>query len=232
MKEYHKINSVYARDPESKKIMLGVFSTPEIEFLHRNKWIFTEKIDGTNIRISPVFPVEGPPRLKYGGRTENAQIPAKLVEALDALLPWDNFAKCFEGQDLVPITLYGEGYGAGIQSGGIYRPDQSFILFDVLYGDIWLERKNVEDIAGKLGIPVVPIIGEGTLTMATTLCNMGFASKHCLDRSPDAPPPQAEGLVARPSVEMRDRRGSRIITKLKIKDFVALNEGAKKASAQ
>jgi len=34
---------------------------------------------------------------------------------------------------------------------------------------------------------------------------------------------KAEGLVARPSVELRDRDGSRIITKIKHKDFSAVN---------
>lgn len=227
MKEYPKINTVFARDPATKKIMRGVYSTPEIEFLHRCQWQFAEKIDGTNIRIAPLFPIEGPPRLQYGGRTDNAQIPAKLIIALDNLLTWEKFAKCFEGQDLVPITLYGEGFGAGIQSGGNYRPDQSFVLFDVLYGDIWLERKNVEDIAGKLGLAVAPIIGQGTLTMAVTLGELGFCS---LMGAPVTF--KAEGIVARPMIEMRDRRGNRIITKIKLKDFEALNAEGKKSDVK
>ena len=38
--------------------------------------------------------------------------------------------------------------------------DQDFVLFDVKCGDWMLQRADVEDVAGKLGIDVVPIIGS------------------------------------------------------------------------
>jgi len=63
------------------------------------------------------------------------------------------------------LCLYGEGYGAKIQKGGgNYITDgASFILFDVVVGGTWLERSNVIDIAAKLHILSVPLIGHGTL---------------------------------------------------------------------
>ena len=51
------------------------------------------------------------------------------------------------------VCLYGEGYGAKIQSGGDYMNDGrsvDFILFDVNIAGIWLEGHNVDDIAEKL----------------------------------------------------------------------------------
>ena len=64
-----------------------------------------------------------------------------------------------------PITFYGEGYGAKIQKGGgNYNPDGvDFVLFDVRCGDFWLKRENVRDVANKLGIEDVPVVGTGTL---------------------------------------------------------------------
>ena len=48
MKEYHKIQTVYLRDPETKfRILLeGQYATPELEYLAQNKWTWTEKVDG------------------------------------------------------------------------------------------------------------------------------------------------------------------------------------------
>mgnify|MGYP001604261791 FL=1 len=50
MIEYHKINSLYKRDPRGK-MLFGDYSCPEFEYLQNNEWSFQEKIDGTNIRV-------------------------------------------------------------------------------------------------------------------------------------------------------------------------------------
>ncbi len=53
MKEHHKIQTVYKRDPATKHktLIADDFSLPEFEFLRNNEWIFTEKVDGTNVRV-------------------------------------------------------------------------------------------------------------------------------------------------------------------------------------
>ena len=67
----------------------------------------------------------------------------------------DLMSKVFN--DHIQVTLYGEGFGAKIQKGGgNYIPNgQSFILFDVVIDGWLLQRKNVQDIATKLGIDTV-----------------------------------------------------------------------------
>ena len=50
--------------------------------------------------------------------------------------------------DANDVTVYGEGYGAKIQSGGMYRQDQAVIVFDVRVGPWWLSDENVADVAG------------------------------------------------------------------------------------
>lgn len=110
------------------------------------------------------------------------------------------------------MILYGEGYGAKIQKGGgNYIPTGvSFILFDVKIGN-YLDRENVEDIAGRLGVDVVPEVGRGTLVDAVRLVRDGF---HSLIGSQIA-----EGLVMRPSAELVSRTDKRIISKVKCRDF-------------
>ena len=207
MIEYHKIQTVFLRDPETKyKTLLdGVFALPEFEYLAHNEWVFTEKVDGTNIRVM----FDGR-QIVFGGKTDNAQIPAFLVARLqDVFLPQgEQFAKMFPDG----ACLYGEGYGAKIQKGGgNYRQDQDFVLFDVKIGEWWLQRPSVEEVANDLGLDIVPIIGTGTLYDMVEMAREGFPSLWGNFT--------AEGIVARPSVELLSRSGHRIITKIKHRDF-------------
>lgn len=210
MTEYHKIQSIYKRDMTSKRKTLieGAWTLPEFEFLALNTWTFTEKVDGTNIRV--IF--EGG-CIAFGGRTDDAQIPAQLVGRLNerfqplAAKLGEVFA---DGQ----AVLYGEGYGAKIQKGGgNYRPDQDFVLFDVRVGQWWLQRADVHDVAQKLGLDVVPVIGEGSLHDAVAWAKRGIRSTWG-----DF---EAEGIVARPKTELNTRSGHRLVAKIKCRDFAA-----------
>ena len=211
MTEYHKIQSIFKRDMNSKRKTLieGEWTLPEFEYLAGNMWTFTEKVDGTNIRV--IFK-DGV--VTFGGRTEDAQIPAKLVERLnERFLPLAvKLGEVFADGSAV---LYGEGYGAKIQKGGgNYRADQDFVLFDVRVGPWWwLQRADVEDVAQKLGIDVVPVIGEGTLHDAVAWAKRGIRSTWG-----DF---EAEGIVARPKTELKTRAGHRLVAKIKCRDFAA-----------
>jgi hypothetical protein len=206
MNQYHKIQTVYLRDPDTgyKTLLEGKFALPEFEYLAMNRWVFTEKVDGTNIRVM----CDGY-NVSFAGKTNQANIPVPLAKRLAELFPADFL------HDVLPtdssICLYGEGYGEKIQSGGKYTRGQDFVLFDVNINGIWLDRNSVFDIAAKLHIGAVPIVGEGTLYDAVEMTRTGFDSIWG-DFI-------AEGLVMRPFVELQDRRGSRIISKIKHKDF-------------
>lgn len=213
MTEYHKIKTVFNRDPENMKFVLeGQWATPEFEYLADNEWVWTEKVDGTNIRV-----MWDGTSVTFGGKTDNAQLymplVQKLQETFDTSPSRKLFGEVFGVEPETSVCLYGEGYGTKIQKGGgNYRADGvDFVLFDVKVGDWWLQRKDVEDVAVKLGIKVVPIVGRGTLTEAVEMVKNGFNSQWG-----DFP---AEGLVCRPATELNDRAGKRIVTKIKCRDF-------------
>ncbi len=211
MKEYHKIQTVFKRDPETKfkTLLFGNYSLPEFEYLRDNLWIFTEKVNGTNIRI-----MWDGKDITFGGKTDNAQIPSllinKLNEKFNIVTIKEKFKEKFgeEGK----VCLYGEGYGAKIQKGGgDYRQDQDIVLFDVKIGDWWLQRENIKDIAQFLNIDIIPTVGVGTLQDMVNLVKEGFKSLWGDFL--------AEGIVAIPKTELRTRSGQRMITKIKHKDF-------------
>jgi len=215
MRPYHKIQSVFMRGVDHK-VIEGAYSLPEFEYLKSNDWTYTEKLDGCSLRTM-FGPDEntGLSLLRFGGKTDNAQIYIPLLNRLQELFTIEKMLEAFSWYTETPasICLYGEGIGAKVQKGGgNYIPDGvDFVLFDIMVGDTWLERHNVAQIAERLSIKVVPIIGTGTLFQATEMAKKGFNSKWGEFL--------AEGIVLRPQVELQTRRGHRIITKIKHKDF-------------
>lgn len=213
MKQYHKIQTCFKRDEKTKKIIENDWSLSEFEYLKDNIWVFTEKVDGTNIRV-----MWDGITVTFGGKSDNAQMPVFLLYKLQELFEGINKKQLFIekfGTEITEVCLYGEGYGAKIQKGGgNYNPDGvDFVLFDVKIGDWWLKRNDVEDIANHFGIKVVPIIGEGTLVDAIEMTRKGIKSQWG-DFT-------AEGIVARPKTELKTRKGERLITKIKHVDFHA-----------
>ena len=170
MRAYEKIETIYARDMEgTKKLIPGQFRNETVEYLKDNRWVWTEKVDGTNVRVY----WDGH-TVTFGGRTDRAQIPAPLVNRLNELFGGEINAQIFEQRfGEKEVTLYGEGYGVKIQAvGSAYIPDSAdFILFDVLIGNNYQEREWVEQTAMAFGCKVVPIVGEGTLEQAVQIAS-------------------------------------------------------------
>lgn len=231
MNTYHKIQTVFLRDPEKnfKGLLEGQFAKPEFEYLANARWVLDEKLDGTNIRI-----LWNGFNMEVRGKTDNAQLHTDLVRNIQALITPEKLAEQFgvlgtlEGMSQtgpgeftieekpLEVCLYGEGVGPGIQKGGGgYGKDKKFVLFDVLIGNFWLQRADVEKIATALGCEVAPVIATCTLHEAVELVRQGFKSQWG-----DF---MAEGIIARPEVQLTNRFGERVITKLKHKDF---HEGA------
>ena len=209
MTEYHKIETLFERDERSfvvdptrlRSKVLGTISS----------WDVTEKIDGTNIRVT--LAAQGD--VMFGGRTDAAQIPADLIQYLIQTFKPSQLCEVLWPDGPANVVLYGEGYGAGIQKGGgLYRRDKAFILFDVLVNDQWwLGREAVAEIGAKLGVSVVPYLGQMGLPQIVELVQKGFSSNI-------SSAAQAEGIVARPIEPLYDKRMKRVIIKLKTKDFV------------
>lgn len=212
MSEYHKIETLYERDERTHKLVEPLVLKNRIYGALRS-WQWTEKIDGTNIRIS----WDGS-KFTIGGRTDNAQIHADLIKWIYERVSVDALAATFS--DSARVVLYGEGYGAGIQKGGgNYSPEKKLILFDVMVIDgdgkgWWLADENVRDIGAKLALDVVPSFGDMSLEDATDYVRRGIVSRAAVVAGT-----MAEGLIGRPIEALFDKKGHRLIVKLKTKDF-------------
>ena len=248
---YQKINTIFKRDAKNVIMPYDPFTEPEFEYLRGLKWRGECKVDGTNMRIEvskerlcDVDTGEDTGvrfKMRFAGKTDNAQIPPKLQKFMEENYPKDKvFAalgleeeisikdwvnhKWTESDGVTPnynaipelYTIYGEGYGAGIQkAGGNYIKDGvGFIVFDVKVNDIYLKTDDRDEIANKLGAPIVPLMGYFTLDEAIEYVRKGF--KTSLWDNKDF---IEEGLVLRTDLGLRNRMGKRLITKIKYEDF-------------
>ena len=208
MREYNKIDTVFKRDMDgTKNLIEGEFRSKSVEYLKDNRWYFTEKIDGTNIRVY----WDGH-SVSFGGRTDRANIPSHLLETLKGMFGTNEAEEMFEqtfGEK--EAILFGEGYGPKIQSGGLYRSDVSFILFDVMVGDVYLDRDAIESIAESFGIDIVPIVLVGTIQQAVDFVKT--FPKSTIGTA------NMEGVVGKPMTELYEKNGKRVIVKIKACDF-------------
>ena len=209
--EYHKIETPFERDVDgTKKLIEGKYRSKFVEMLKDCQWVFTEKIDGTNIRVC----WDGH-SFSFKGRTDKSQLPASLVLRLEQLFLNDEMEEMVEQMfGDKEVMFIGEGYGAGIQAvGKDYKDDgQDFILFDVRVNGMYLYHDNVVEIATALGLKMVPVVLTGTIDDAVTFVKNNPSSLRgtCV----------MEGVVGRLRYNMYDNRGNRMIVKIKCHDFL------------
>ena len=199
--------------------------TPKIEY--QIEYYSNTELVETDIPLGVHFTVT------IKGKTDNAQIPPMLKKYMEDNYPADKVLNAFGLKEFIPVkewtdhkwndiidipkyTIYGEGYGAKIQkAGGNYiKNDVSFIVFDVKVGDMYLLTDNRDDIANKLSAPIVPFIGNFTIDEAIEYVRKGFKSRIAENKDFIA-----EGLVLRTDLGLRNRRGERLIVKIKYEDF-------------
>ena len=241
MNYYPKINTLFKRDQNPGKYHNCImpnegFTQPEFEFLRDCKFECTEKIDGTNMSVH-IIPVDYTDignsfkvnyTVEYHGKTEKADTPKHLQTKMEQLFPAEKMLEVFNKnvtyenvEDAIKevnhgkVIVFGEGYGVKIQKGGNYiSNDCGFILFDVTVDGMFLLRESLEDIASKLEIPIVPLIGYMTVDEAIEFVKKGFKSTIAENKDYDA-----EGLVLKTPMGLLNRKGERIITKIKTCDF-------------
>jgi len=238
---YPKINSLFKREgcgpyneekrryecdiekkPRKSALIEGEYARDE--FKNIKLWTITEKIDGTNIRISYNRQLrEACDRKKvyFGGRTDDAQLAPRLIDYLYGTFTFELMEKVFE--NVGEVILFGEGYGPKIQSGGYYRKEQGFILFDAYIDGWWLGRDKIREVSGLLGIESVPVIFKSLLNQ----CVEYWEEKEILEYVKEKPNSlcaqvenrMMEGIVARPKEPLLFRDGLPVMFKLKCKDF-------------
>jgi len=165
-----------------------------------------EKVHGTSAHISWN---EGRLGFFSGGES---------YEKFVALFDQDKLKAGFESLGRPKVVIYGEAYGGKCQGmKETYGAELRFIAFDVMIDDNWLDVPNMDQVATRLGIEVVPWVKVATDLIA-------------LDAERDKPSEVAqrrgcgndkarEGVVLRPLIEFVTNNDERVIVKHKGEKF-------------
>ena len=193
-----------------------------MEYEHNVELVYTDEVLGVHFEVT------------YKGKTDNAQIPKELQKYMEDNYPSEKVLDALGLKEFIPVEefvdhkwndaseipskyiIYGEGYGRKIQkSGGNYiKNGVGYRVFDVKVNDLYLLTDARDEIATKLGAPIVPFIGYFTLDEAIEFVRKGF--KSIIAENKDF---MAEGLVLRTDLGLKNRRGERLIVKIKYEDF-------------
>ena len=195
---------------------LTEWSKEELEYLQNNEFYWTEKVDGTNIRVYWNPSTES---IDIRGKSDKADLHKDLVANIQALFTIEKL------QDLhfySEVIFYGEGYGPGIQKvGGNYRDDKSFIGFDIfvtsdsnVFGGYWLNLQDMYNIFESLSILAVPMVSDKwtlneVIEFVKTKPNSYLGNRDF----------QMEGLIGVPKVQLFNRYGERVKVKVKCDMF-------------
>lgn len=119
----------------------------------------------------------------------------------------------------VPIYIYGEYFGSGIQKCGsrYIQNGNDFLIFDIKQQGWWTPKDVRDAFCKDLKLNTVPFLGVMTLKEIEDKVRAGFTTQ--FDKAAD-PTMLEEGIVARPTIPLCDGSGNRIIVKVKYCDYI------------
>jgi len=233
MKPYSSIETLYVRSKETNKLDFSQIRSPEWEAVR--DWCFTEKVDGTNIRV-----IVTNQDITVKGRSDNATLPPGIKDAVFAMFNHERIIEHFkEGKPnaILPddwcVTFYGEGYGPGIKGSDPmqYKPQgakKGFRCFDIKFGgpesNHWCDIEQWQYLCINLGILPVNLIGwysEPLPTGRDAAYNMmqTYLPRSYCALEDGGTQEHGEGFVARPEYPLFNRWGERLIFKLTRREF-------------
>jgi hypothetical protein len=179
----------------------------------------TEKIHGVNWRIGVPSGARGPGDLLFGSRNEALTVESTMMGryvkfCLDRL-PLGSIiaaANKLKGDKI----LFGELFGPGIQKEIRYRNDGwEFLLFDVMQGEAFLTRDELNAIASDCGLQTVPEIYHGPPSREEFDRLINSKSSVARMRGMVKLETVQEGIVLRPDPPFRNRYGEWVMAKYK-----------------
>lgn len=169
--------------------------------------VLTEKIHGTNCRVGFV---EGEAMAGSMGLRRKRPADAELHRNtywFPFTLPGVEALLSELAQRHRQVILYGEVFGAGIQSFHYGVTGRlGFAAFDLLVDGRYLDWHDLRSTLARFTLPMVPVLYEGPLTL-------DVVREHSAGRTTYADQHVREGVVVRPLRERTDPRFGRLVLK-------------------
>ncbi len=192
----------------------ALYRVPELR--HFRTVIATEKIHGTNARIGWI---DG--TLRVGGRNEeltetntNFGLYNWVMANKDAWI--ERLRETFDAANAV---VYGEWYGPKIQKGVNYGAEKQFRAFDVRVNDVLLDWDDYQAVCVRLNVSMAPLVYQGPYDENAFLDLRHRISVVGQLAGVDDPENTWEGIVVRPPIMVRSKRGEWVMAKFKDEAF-------------
>ncbi len=212
--KYSKFNSPFKKDEK-------YLNTNELsQYFPKGRWIKTEKVDGTNIRIILTKQdEEGNREIFVGSRKLILEEKDKGSQTYFHCIKDVNLHKIKEYFKDVNSTviIYGEGYGAGVQKGGIYSKEKNYRVFDIRIGEAYQDFEFVKKVCIDNQLNLIPVMTEVEEITYEECLNSLENFTHTLLNEGDGGQP--EGFVYKFEPVLLNKYGERLIFKVKHKDF-------------
>lgn len=189
-----------------------------------------EKIHGTSahvsFRLTPCAECGG-----GGGSAQNLGLPCEgcdgkpqvgvgffsggeKYEKFVSLFDKDKLSEAFTRLGMDKVIVFGEAYGGKCQGmSNTYGKELKFVAFDVKIGNLWLSVPKAEKVALDLGFDFVHYVRIPATVEALDAQRDAFSTQAI--RNGCGADKIAEGVVARPLIELRANNGDRVIAKHK-----------------
>ena len=199
-----KTKTLFERDDKFKVKASRWFLT-EQRFGYIDKWLLTEKMDGTSVILSI-----GKDGDDFHGRTAKSQ----FTPAMTAFLSVQTALACSRLYDhgIEEADIYAELFGEGIQGNPHGMEGMHLRVFDVRIGGFWLDWYNMINVVSKAGLEHVPSLGFTDIEVGTEFVRSAQVATVGTTG-------YVEGVVARTEEYLYDNQGNRLTWKLKRKDF-------------
>jgi len=225
---YSKIdgtNSKIIFYPSTQTIAVGGKSD-KAESMHGQFEMLQEIGERIKPKLCELFPKESARFTPIKG--DDNKIKYLDIESSEVITP-TNEGKYGVTLEEIPIYIYGEYFGEGIQSCGkrYISKGNKFLVFDIKQQGWWTPKEVRDSLCEELGLEQVPFLGIMTLSEIEDMVYKGFTTKY--EEASDKTLME-EGIVARPTIPLFDGSNKRVIIKVKYHDYVEYENARKEFS--
>ncbi len=197
------------------------------EILAVKEVIATEKLHGTNFRVSFPAGITSRDEVRFGARNEELTSessfyggrPVAWFTSRPELL--DRMRETFASYGFVDVTVFGEVFGAGVQKGIRYATHDEimFRAFDIAIGESFVSYDLFVELCEKIELPRVPEIWRGEPSLAAFDALLEKPSTLGALNGVEDTRNVSEGVVIRSNPLLRDAFGQWLMIKHKSQAF-------------
>lgn len=196
-------------NPKEHPAQKKIYREPELEYLSKNLWAYKRKLNGENMRV-----LWNGEQAIWNGKTNDFQTNDETTEYMNATFVEEIFEEKFGREK--QVLFFGERMAPDSQGNELKLEKVEFVLFDVKIGDTWLEPENLRAVAKYFNIRTC----YDFMRAKDEKKNYIDTLENLINAVTRGDFKEWEGIVASPVIGLYNRKGERLICKIKNHDYL------------